>query len=342
MIACCVVYRHLENSSGCFQVHSLQKKLYKVKGFSGFLVIPKKTRNRRFLGQLVRFRLTHGRFLPSIRFVSDQSSKYTTKEELQQALSAAIADTKVQLPTELVKRWLQEIGWTYGNFSDAIGCAESTVKNWLCTKKQIPSSRKGKVRGVLKHTLACQESGELNLSGAVDGKWTYNMAADLYGILERIAKIQKVQVSDIIDDALLSWAGMEITRGALTLKLTHWRGLDKAMQEASLAERELEAALKDAKTSLSQVEKDRKKVEKVGERLDYGEHRTQLIKKMESMHKQQSEFIDELKEALEAARSFKKICKRVYDKENGATCTPGRRKSIRHRLVEKLAPVRNV
>ena len=138
--------------------------------------------------------------------MSEQLPDNYDTEAINKQLLEAVGNKKESLPIELLKLWLNSVGWSYTDFAAKLKVNVSTVKGWLRPGSRIPEKQENQVRRLIKRKIE-QEQGSsvVSLEADREGSWTYTMPPGMHAMIEPLAKRLNLSVPDAISRVLLDW-----------------------------------------------------------------------------------------------------------------------------------------
>ena len=152
--------------------------------------------------------------------MSEQLPDNYDTEAINKQLLEAVGNKKESLPIELLKLWLNSVGWSYTDFAAKLKVNVSTVKGWLRPGSRIPEKQENQVRRLIKRKIE-QEQGSsvVSLEADREGSWTYTMPPGMHAMMETLVKRINLSVPDAISRILLEWCqrnlSMSIERGRM-------------------------------------------------------------------------------------------------------------------------------
>lgn len=155
--------------------------------------------------------------------MDDNIAKQQRMQEIE-----CILDGYGKLTAEDVREWLSFVGEPYSWLAAELRCAESTVKNWLSTTKEIPDKRQESLRKIMKRRLSLhhlyREMEEADSTGGAsiddvedrlinpepEGDVTYKIPRRLYELLSYIGKRRFKSPQQLINEVLYGWVSKNI------------------------------------------------------------------------------------------------------------------------------------
>ena len=150
--------------------------------------------------------------------MDDNIAKQQRMQEIE-----CILDGYGKLTAEDVREWLSFVGEPYSWLAAELRCAESTVKNWLSTTKEIPDKRQESLRKIMKRRLSLhhlyREMGKADSTEAAsiddvedrlykpetEGDFMYKIPRRLYELLSYIGKRRFKSPQHLISEVLYGW-----------------------------------------------------------------------------------------------------------------------------------------
>lgn len=240
--------------------------------------------------------------------MSEQLPDNYDTEAINKQLLEAVGNKKESLPIELLKLWLNSVGWSYTDFAAKLKVNISTVKGWLRPGSQIPEKQEIQVRRLIKRKIE-QEQGSsvVSLEADREGSWTYTMPPGMHAMMETFAKRDKLSIPEVISRILLEWCqrnlSMSIESGRMNRSCQ--AATINSERYATRTEERLKQMVDHEESKLAALKSNLSRLEKIGET----EYLPDVIKLMQDEIIKVETNLKSLQESYECAKAYTQLVK---------------------------------